>query len=204
MKVSWKPGTMVYPLPAVLVSCGTTDDTRNLITVAWTGTLCTNPPMLYISVRPERHSYNIIKEQRQFTVCLTTADMARATDWCGVKSGRDVDKWKETGLTPVPGEKVDCPYIDESPLCIECRVKEVVPLGSHDMFMADVVNVIADDRYIDPCTGRFDLVESGLMAYSHGFYYRLGEEIGRFGFSVRRCHGAGKGGVRQRRRTLRR
>lgn len=204
MKVSWKPGTMVYPLPAVLVSCGTTDDTRNLITVAWTGTLCTNPPMLYISVRPERHSYNIIKEQRQFTVCLTTADMARATDWCGVKSGRDVDKWKETGLTPVPGEKVDCHYIDESPLCIECRVKEVVPLGSHYMFMADVVNVIADDRYIDPHTGRFDLVESGLMAYSHGFYYRLGEEIGRFGFSVRRCHGTGKGGLRQRRRTLRR
>lgn len=186
MKVSWKPGTMVYPLPAVLVSCGTTPDTRNLITVAWTGTLCTNPPMLYISVRPERHSYNIIKEQGEFTVCLTTAAMARATDWCGVKSGRDTDKWKATGLTPVPGDKVDCPYIDESPLCIECRLKEVIPLGSHDMFMADVVNVIADDRFIDPLTGRFDLAASGLMAYSHGFYYRLGEELGKFGFSVQR------------------
>lgn len=201
MKVSWKPGTMVYPLPAVLVSCGATDVTRNLITVAWTGTLCTNPPMLYISVRPERHSYNIIKEQGQFTVCLTTASMARATDWCGVKSGRDVDKWKATGLTPVAGEKVDCAYIAESPLCIECRVKEVVPLGSHDMFMADVVNVIADDRYIDPQTGRFDLAASGLMAYSHGFYYRLGEELGRFGFSVRRKESAAKGGRRRASRS---
>lgn len=186
MKVSWKPGTMVYPLPAVLVSCGSTDETRNLITVAWTGTLCTNPPMLYISLRPERHSYNIIKQQGEFTVCLTTAAMARATDWCGVKSGRDVDKWKETGLTPLPGEKVECPYIGESPLCIECRVREVVKLGSHDMFMADVLNVIADDRYIDPASGRFDLGAAGLIAYSHGFYYSLGEELGKFGFSVQR------------------
>ncbi len=199
MKVSWKPGTMVYPIPAVLVSCGVTDETRNLITVAWTGTVCTNPPMLYISVRPERHSYNIIKEQREFTVCLTTAAMARATDWCGVKSGRDVDKWEATGLTPVHGEKVGCPYIAESPLCIECRVKEVVPLGSHDMFMADVVNVIADDRYIDPATGRFDLAASGLMAYSHGHYYRLGECLGKFGFSVERSGRSGKRGRNRRR-----
>lgn len=198
MKQSWKPGTMVYPLPAALVSCGTTDDTRNLITVAWTGTVCTNPPMLYISVRPERYSYNIIKEQREFTLCLTTASMARATDWCGVKSGRDVDKWKATGLTPVPGEKVGCPSIAESPLCIECRVKEVVPLGSHDMFLADVVNVIADDRYIDSATGRFDLAGSGLMAYCHGHYYRLGERLGKFGFSVERHRRSGKRRVRRR------
>ncbi|MDE6692458.1 MAG: flavin reductase family protein [Muribaculaceae bacterium] len=192
MKVSWKPGTMVYPIPAVLVSCGTTDDTRNLITVAWTGTLCTNPPMLYISVRPERYSYDIIKQQREFTVCLTTADMARATDWCGVKSGRDVDKWATTGLTPLPGIEVGCLHIAESPLCIECRVKEVVALGSHDMFVADVVNVIADDRYIDPSSGRFDLAASGLMAYSHGFYYSLGSELGKFGFSVQRTKDGGK------------
>ncbi len=186
MKAVWKPGTMVYPTPAALVSCGNTDETRNLITVAWTGTICTNPPMLYISVRPERYSYNIIKEQREFTLCLTTASMARATDWCGVKSGRDIDKWAATGLTPMPGIKCGCLIIEESPLCIECKVTDIVPLGSHDMFIADVVNVIADYRFIDPDTGRFDLHASGLMAYSHGFYYGLGEELGKFGFSVQR------------------
>lgn len=186
MKVSWKPGTMVYPVPAALVSCGNNDDTRNLITVAWTGTICTNPPMLYISVRPERYSYEIIKEQREFTLCLTTAAMAKATDWCGVKSGRDTDKWRGSGLTPMPGIKCGCLLIEESPLCIECKVKDIVPLGSHDMFIADVINVVADDRFIDPDTGRFDLAASGLMAYSHGFYYLLGEELGKFGFSVQR------------------
>lgn len=184
MKVAWKPGTMVYPLPAALVSCGNTDETRNLMTAAWTGTICTNPPMLYVSIRPERYSYHIIKEQLEFTLCLTTAAMARATDWCGVKSGRDTDKWRATGLTPLPGQRVGCLMIEESPLCIECKVRDIVPLGSHDMFVADVVNVVADDIYIDPATGRFDLASSGLMAYSHGFYYRLGESLGKFGFSV--------------------
>ncbi len=186
MKVNWKPGTMVYPLPAVLVSCGSTEDTRNLITVAWTGTICTDPAMLYISMRPERHSYDIIRREMEFTICLTTEEMARHTDWCGVRSGRDYDKWKETGLTPVKGQKVGCWYVDESPLCIECRVKEVIALGSHHMFIAEVLNVIADDRYISPQTGAFDLAASGLMAYSHGHYYRLGREIGRFGFSVKK------------------
>lgn len=184
--VSWKPGTMVYPAPAVLVSCGSTCETANIFTVAWTGTICTNPAMLSISVRPERHSYDIIRREMQFTVCLTTSTMARATDWCGVRSGRDYDKWKETGLTQCPGIKVRCPYIDESPVCIECRVREIVHLGSHDMFLAEVLNVIADERYIDPETGAFDLAASGLMAYAHGGYYRLGEKIGKFGFSVQK------------------
>lgn len=185
-KESWNPGTMVYPVPAALVSCGSRHDNRNLLTVAWTGTVCTDPAMLYISVRPGRHSYNIIKEEGEFTLCLTTAAMARVTDWCGVRSGRDYDKWSETGLTPLPGEKVGCAYIGESPLCIECRVKSIIPLGSHDMFLADVLNVIADTRYIDPVTGRFDLASSGLIAWSHGHYHELGKAIGKFGFSVQR------------------
>lgn len=186
MKTCWKPGTMVYPLPAVLVSCGSTPEERNLLTVAWTGTICTDPAMLYISVRPERHSYDIIRREMEFTVCLTTKALARATDWCGVRSGRDYDKWKETGLTPGKGIKVACPYIEESPLCIECRVKEVVHLGSHDMFIAEVLNVIADDRYIDPDTGAFDLASSDLIAYSHGGYYTLGQKLGKFGFSIQK------------------
>ncbi len=186
MKQSWKPGTMVYPLPAALVSCGEYDGESNLFTVAWTGTVCTNPPMLYISVRPERYSYGIIRRHMEFTVNLTTAAMARATDWCGVKSGRDCDKWEETGLTREKGVKVSCPSVAESPLSIECRVKQIMSLGSHDMFIADVLNVLADEHYIDPSTGAFDLAASGLMAYSHGGYYPLGEKIGGFGFSVRK------------------
>lgn len=185
MKVSWKPGTMIYPLPAVIVTCGTMVNS-NMLTVAWTGTLCTNPPMCYISVRPERYSYPLIKEQMEFTINLTTKEIAHATDWVGVKSGKDLDKWKETGLTPVKGEKVACPYIAESPLCIECRVKEIIHLGSHDMFIADVVNVLADDRFIDKKTGAFDLGSSGLINYSHGHYFEKGPEIGRFGWSVKK------------------
>lgn len=177
---------MVYPLPAVLVSCGSAPDERNLLTVAWTGTICTDPAMLYISVRPERYSYEIIRQNMEFTICLTTGSMARATDWCGVRSGRDYDKWKETGLTPAEGIKVACPYVEESPLCIECRVTEIVHLGSHDMFIARVLNVIADDLYIDPSTGAFDLASSGVMAYCHGGYFSLGEKIGKFGFSVQK------------------
>lgn len=186
MKQNWKPGTMIYPLPAVLVSCGAMPEEWNMLTVAWTGTVCTNPPMCYISVRPERHSHAIIKRQMEFTVNLTTVEMARATDWAGVRSGADSDKWAETGLTPVKGVKVASPYIEESPLSIECRVKEIVGLGSHDMFIADVLNVIADDRYINPETGAFDLAAAGLMAYSHGGYYALGEKLGTFGWSVRK------------------
>lgn len=177
---------MIYPLPAVLVSCGQSDGVSNLLTVAWTGTICTNPPMLYISVRPERYSHDLIRQSMEFTVNLTTADMAHATDWCGVRSGRDYDKWAQSGLTPEPGVKVSCPSVKESPLSIECRVKEIVSLGSHDMFMADVLNVLADSRYIDPQTQAFDLAAAGLMAYSHGAYYRLGDNLGKFGFSVKK------------------
>lgn len=185
MKENWKPGTMVYPLPAVLVSCG--DSQRsNLVTVAWTGTVCTNPAMVYISLRPERYSYPIIREHMEFTINLTTADMAHATDWCGCRSGRDFDKWAETGLTPSPGVKVACPSVLESPLSLECRVKEIISLGSHDMFLADVLNVVADTRYLDPDTGAFRLDKSGLIAYSHGAYFHLGEKIGGFGWSVKK------------------
>lgn len=185
-KISWRPGTMVYPLPAALVTVGATPEEWNCLTVAWIGTICSDPAMLYISVRPERHSHAILMERMEFTVNLTTADMARATDWCGVRSGKDFDKWKETGLTPIPGEKVASPTIEQSPLSIECRVKSVTSLGSHDMFIAEVLNVRADSRYIDPVTGRFALEKSGLMAYCHGHYFELGEMIGKFGFSVQK------------------
>lgn len=184
-KRCWKPGTMIYPIPAVLVTCGEYPGVSNMLTVAWTGTVNTDPAMCYISVRPERYSYPIIKDKMEFTINLTTAAMARQTDWAGVRSGRDFDKWKETGLTPVEGVMVKAPYIAESPLSIECQVVSVIPLGSHDMFLARVVNVIADERYIDPETDRFDLARAGLMAYSHGQYFALGEPLGRFGFSVK-------------------
>lgn len=185
-KTSWKPGTMINPLPAVIVTCGSSESDWNMLTVAWTGTVCTNPPMCYISVRPERFSYPLIMKNMEFTINLTTVDMARATDWIGVRSGRDFDKWKETGLTPLRGECVASPTIAESPLSIECRVKSVVRLGSHDMFLAEVLNVRADDRWIDPATGEFSLEEAGLLAYSHGKYFSLGEFIGKFGFSVKK------------------
>lgn len=176
---------MIYPLPAVLVSCGD-DERSNFLTVAWTGTICTNPPMCYISVRPERYSHELIMSTMEFTINLTTAEMARATDWAGVRSGRDFDKWKETGLTRQKGEAVGCPAIAESPLNIECRVKKVLSLGSHDMFIADVVNVLAEDSLIDPATGAFDLGAAGLINYSHGHYYAQGDELGRFGWSVKK------------------
>lgn len=176
---------MLNPLPAVLVTCGDAEHS-NLLTVAWAGTICTDPAMLSISVRPERYSYDIIRRNMEFTVNLTTADMAAATDWCGVRSGRDYDKWKETGLTPVPGVAVHCPAIAESPLSIECRVREVLELGSHHMFVAEVANVLADDRWLDPATGRFDLERANLLIYSHGHYYGTGEHLGHFGFSVKK------------------
>ncbi|MBO5860971.1 MAG: flavin reductase family protein [Alistipes sp.] len=186
MKQSWKPGTMIYPLPAVLVSVGATEDEYNLFTVAWTGTVCTNPPMCYISVRPERHSYDIIKRTGEFVINLTTARLARATDWCGVRSGRDYDKFKEMGLTPVAAAVVNAPVVEESPVAIECKVRQVIPLGSHDMFLADVVNVLVDEEYIDPESGKLDLQRAELITYSHGEYFRLGEVIDHFGWSVRK------------------
>ena len=184
--ISWKPGTMIYPLPAVLISCGSTPEDYNLITISWVGTICTNPPMCYISVRPERHSYDIIKKNMEFVINLTNEEMAYATDWCGVKSGKDFNKFAEMKLTPVKGEKVAAPIVKESPLCIECKVKEIIKLGSHDMFIAEVVNVQADSKYIDPVTETFNLSEAKLIAYSHGHYYKLGEEIGKFGWTVKK------------------
>lgn len=185
-KESWKPGTMIYPLPAVLVTCGATPDEWNMVTVAWTGTVCTNPAMCYISLRPERHSYPIIERNMEFTINLTTAAMTHATDWAGVRSGKDYNKWEETGLTPLPGEKVLSPTIAESPLSIECKVKSITPLGSHSMFLAEVLNVRADRKYLDKETGVFSLEKAGLMAYSHGHYYELGKMIGKFGYSVKK------------------
>lgn len=186
MKQDWKPGTLIYPLPAAMVSCGSTPETYNIITVSWVGTICSNPAMCYISVRPERHSYHLIKESMSFVINLTTEELARATDWCGVRSGKDYNKFEEMNLTPGKAAMVDAPIIEESPLCIECRVKEIIPLGSHDMFIAEVVNVKADDKYIDPETDKFDLQRAGLLAYSHGHYYTLGEQVGKFGWSVQK------------------
>ena len=185
-KQSWKPGTLIYPLPAVLVSCGATPEEYNLLTIAWTGTVCTNPPMCYISVRKERHSYDIIRRTREFVINLTTEEIARATDWCGVKSGRDVNKWEAMGLTPMANDHVSAPLVAESPLSICCKVKQIVELGSHDMFIAEVVGIEADERFIDAETGKFSLDKARPIVYSHGEYYRLGEMIGHFGWSVRK------------------
>ena len=173
-------------MPAVLVTTGATPEEYNMLTIAWTGTICTDPPMCYISVRKERHSYDIIRRTGEFCINLTTEDMAHATDWCGVRSGRNEDKWKATGLTPMANPHVSAPIIAESPLSICCRVREVKELGSHDMFIADVVGVEADDRFIDPETGKFSLDKANPIVYSHGEYYSLGKLIGHFGWSVRK------------------
>ncbi len=186
MKQDWKPGTMIYPLPAALISCGSNPEEQNIFTVSWLGTICSDPPMCYISVRPSRYSHDIIKRNGEFVINLTTEELARATDWCGVRSGRDYNKFLEMKLTPGKATIVHAPVIEESPVCIECRVKEVVPLGSHDMFIADVVNVRADEQFLDSETGRFDMQRAGLLAYSHGHYYALGKKIGKFGWSVQK------------------
>lgn len=186
MKQNWKPGTMIYPLPAVMVSCGADESEYNILTVSWVGTICSNPALCYISVRPGRYSYPIIKKNMEFVINLTNKDMAFATDWCGVKSGKDFNKFKEMKLTPGKATVVNAPIIEESPLCIECKVKEITPLGSHDMFIAEVVNVLADEKYINPETEAFDMEKSGLLAYSHGKYYELGEFVGKFGWSVQK------------------
>lgn len=186
MKQDWKPGTMIYPLPAALISCGSNPEEQNIFTVSWLGTICSDPPMCYISVRPSRYSHDIIKRNGEFVINLTTEELARATDWCGVRSGRDYNKFLEMKLTPGKATIVHAPVIEESPVCIECRVKEVIPLGSHDMFIADVVNVRADEQFLDSETGRFDMQRAGLLAYSHGHYYALGKKIGKFGWSVQK------------------
>lgn len=194
-KQEFKPGNMLYPLPAVMVSCkyGDSDDPQcpnpalsgkpNIITVAWAGTVCTNPPMLSISVRPERYSYHMIKASGEFVVNLTTEALVRAADYCGVRSGRDVDKFKELRLTPQASRMVSVPGIAESPVNIECRVRQILPLGSHHMILADVVAVTVDADAIDE-RGKFHLNRTGLVSYSHGEYFLLGKKLGTFGYSV--------------------
>lgn len=181
-KVTWKPGTFEYPIPAVMVSCGTMDKS-NIITVAWTGIICTNPAEVYISVRPERYSYNIIKESGEFVINLTTRDLTYATDWCGVRSGLKYDKFKEMNLTKEKANFVKCPMIKESPVSIECKVKEIKERGSHHMFIAEVLAINADDKYIDE-KGAFDISKCDLIAYANGGYYPLSKKVGKFGFSV--------------------
>lgn len=184
-KQLWKPGNMLYPLPVVMVSMADKQGNANIITVAWAGTICTNPPMVSISVRPERYSYNILKETGEFVLNLTTRELAFATDYCGVKSGRDVDKFREMKLTKVPGQEVKAPLIGESPVNIECRVVEVKALGSHDMFLAEVAAVHADEKYMDE-KQKFHLEWAEPVVYSHGNYFTCGEQVGSFGYSVRK------------------
>lgn len=183
-KMKWKAGNMVYPVPAVMVSLGREPSEYNVITIAWTGTICTNPAMTYISVRPSRHSYNILKETGVFVINLTTESLVKATDYCGVRSGKNEDKAEHVGLTYEMTE-IGAPLIKESPVNILCEVTEIKPLGSHDMFLAKVVAVYADETYMDE-QDKFHLNDAGLIAYSHGGYYSLGEKLGTFGYSVRK------------------
>jgi flavin reductase (DIM6/NTAB) family NADH-FMN oxidoreductase RutF len=185
-RVSFKPGTMIYPLPALMVSCGENPEEYNIATVAWTGTICSDPPMCYISLRKSRHSHSIISRTREFVLNLTTENLVKQTDWCGVKSGKDVNKFKEMSLTPEKAPNISAPMIKESPLCIECKVIKIKELGTHDMFIANVVGVHADERYINKESGLFDLQSAKLMTYSHGKYYSIGEQLGFFGFSVQK------------------
>ena len=184
-KIQWKPGNMVYPIPAVMVSCADAQGNSNIITVAWTGTVCTNPPMVYISVRPERHSYQMIRDTKEFVINLTTKELAFATDFCGVRSGRDVDKFSEMKLTKEKASVVSAPMIGESPVNIECRVTEVRELGSHHMFLAEVAAVHVDDRYMDE-KQKFELGKAEPIVYSHGEYFQLGDLLGTFGYSVKK------------------
>lgn len=184
-KQIWKPGNMLYPLPAVMVSVRGSDGEDNILTVAWAGTVCTNPPMVSISIRPERHSYQMIKDSGEFVINLVTEELVRAADYCGVRSGRDVDKFTEMSLTKEQGEMVDAPLIAESPVNIECRVTECRELGSHHMFLAEVVSVHIEERYLDE-KGKFHLNDAGLSAYSHGEYFSLGKKLGSFGYSVQK------------------
>ena len=185
-KQVWQGGNMLYPLPAVMVSCANAAGEKNIVTVAWAGTVCTNPPMLSISLRPERHSYGIIRESGEFVVNLVTARLQRACDWCGVRSGRDHDKWAECHLTSAPAAKLElAPAIEESPVNIECRVRDVLELGSHHLFLADVLAVQVDEALLN-ANGKLDLARAGLTAYSHGEYFELGRRLGTFGYSVRK------------------
>ncbi len=184
-KIQFKAGNMIYPLPAVMVTCGATEEEHNIITIAWTGTICTNPPMCYISVRPERYSYDIIAKNKEFVINLTSKELANQTDWCGVRSGKKFDKFKKMNLTKGKAMVVNAPIIEEAPVNVECKVKEIVKLGSHDMFIADVVNVMVDENLMDE-SGAFKLGDAGLINYSHGHYYEQGLPIGKFGHSVQK------------------
>lgn len=183
-KVAWKSGTFIYPIPAVMVSCGDMENS-NIITVAWTGILNTNPAEVYISVRPQRFSHDIIEQTGEFAINLTTSDLAYATDWCGVKSGSKVDKFKEMNLNKEKLNNISCPGIKESPVTIECKVKEIRRLGSHDMFIADVLSIDADEKYIDE-NGAFDITKCNLIAYANGKYFEMGKQVGTFGYSVKK------------------
>lgn len=189
-KVMWKPGTFLYPLPAVMVSCGTMEKS-NIITVAWTGIINTNPAMVYISVRPSRYSYELIKKQGEFVINLTNSELARATDWSGVRSGSKFDKFKEMKLHKEKANFVKCPMIKESPVSVECKVKEIKELGSHHMFIAEVLAINSDKKFINE-KGAFDISKCNLIAYSNGYYYQMGKKIGKFGFSVKKKKNAKK------------
>ena len=183
-KAIWKPGTVIYPVPVVMISCGTMEQ-KNIITAAWTGTVNSDPAMTYVSIRPSRHSYHIIKETGEFVINLVTERLAYACDFCGVRSGRDLDKFEAMHLTAKKGEKVHAPIIYESPVNIECRVTQILPLGTHDMFLAEVVSVQVSDEYLDE-TGKFHFDRAKPVCYSHGAYYGLGKGLGTFGYSVRK------------------
>ena len=180
----WKPGTFIYPLPVVMVSCGTMKKS-NIITVAWTGIINTNPAMCYISVKPERYSYHLIKSQGEFVINLTNKNLSYATDWCGVKTGAKYDKFKEMKLTKEKANFVKCPIIKESPVAIECKVKKIKELGSHHMIQAEILSIDADEKYIDE-KGAFDISKCNLITYANGHYYELGKKIGKFGYSVQK------------------
>lgn len=183
-KLVWKPGALLAPSPPALVSCGTVE-APNLLTIAWTGIVNTRPAMTYISVRPERYSYGLIRESGEFVINLTTVGLVRAADFCGVRSGRELDKFAHCGLTPVPASEVSAPLIEQSPLSLECRVKQILPLGSHEMFLSEIVAVDVDEQLVDR-EGKLHLSRAGLAAYAHGEYFALGERLGTFGFSVRK------------------
>lgn len=184
-KEIWKPGNMLYPLPAIMVTCADENGKANIITLAWTGTVCTNPALAYISVRPERYSYEIIKRTKEFAINLTTEELVFATDYCGVKSGKDIDKFKEMKLTKEKGAFIKAPLIKESPVNIECKVIDITEYGSHHMFVAEVLAVHADSKYMDE-KGKFDLSKSNPIVYSHGEYFALGKKLGKFGYSVKK------------------
>lgn len=184
-KEFWKPGNMLYPIPAVMVSCADEGMIPNIITIAWAGTICSNPAMVSISIRKERYSYDMIKNSKEFAINLVTEDLVKAADYCGVKSGRDIDKFEAMGLTKVQGKAIKAPLIGESPVSIECKVTQILPLGTHDMFLAEVLSVAVDKKYMDE-KGKFHLNKSKLVTYSHGEYYSFGELLGKFGYSVKK------------------